>query len=101
MAKYKKPLHPDAPLLLNNHRRPITRREMIAQGFKLGSGTLIGGSLFSILTQPGYAAEVGLSADIAAVRDACGIAAQGAGKIPFICFDLAGGANFAGSNVLI
>ena len=26
---------------------------------------------------------------------------QGAGKIPFICFDLAGGANIAGSNVLV
>ncbi|HTF98921.1 MAG TPA: hypothetical protein VL995_22480 [Cellvibrio sp.] len=101
MAKYRKPLHPDAPLYLTNHRRPMTRREMIAQGFKLGSGTLVGGSLLSILTQPGYAAEVNLSADIAAVRDQCGIAAQGAGKIPFICFDLAGGANFAGSNVLI
>ena len=25
----------------------------------------------------------------------------GAGKIPFICFDLAGGANIAGSNVLV
>lgn len=101
MAKFKQPLHPDAPLRLNNHRRPVTRRELIAQGFKLGSGTLIGGSLMSILTNPAYGAEVELSADIAAVRDACGIAAQGAGKIPFICFDLAGGANFAGSNVLI
>lgn len=101
MAKYKKPLHPDAPLLLNNHRRPVTRRELIAQGFKLGSGTLIGGSLMSILTNPAYGADVSLSPDIAAVRDACGIAAQGAGKIPFICFDLAGGANFAGSNVLV
>lgn len=101
MAKSRKPLHPDAPLRLNNHHRPVTRRELIAQGFKLGSGTLIGGSLMSILTQPGYAAEVNLSADIAAVRDQCGIAAQGAGKIPFICFDLAGGANFAGSNVLV
>lgn len=101
MAKYKKPLHPDAPLLLNNHRLPVTRRELIAQGFKLGSGTLIGGSLMSILTNPAYGADVSLSPDIAAVRDACGIAAQGAGKIPFICFDLAGGANFAGSNVLV
>jgi hypothetical protein len=101
MAKFKKPLHPDAPLYLNNHRRPVTRRELIAQGFKMGSGTLIGGSLLGILTQPGYAAEVDLSADIALVRDQCGIAAQGAGKIPFICFDLAGGANFAGSNVLV
>ncbi|NND64379.1 MAG: general secretion pathway protein GspF, partial [Gammaproteobacteria bacterium] len=32
---------------------------------------------------------------------ACGIAQAGAGKIPFICFDLAGGANIAGSNVLV
>jgi hypothetical protein len=101
MAKYKAPLHPDAPLYLNNHRRPVTRRELIAQGFKMGTGTLIGGSLFSLLTNPAAAAEVALSGDIAAVRDACGIAAQGAGKIPFICFDLAGGANFAGSNILV
>jgi hypothetical protein len=101
MAKHNAPLHPDAPLYLNNHRRPVTRRELIAQGFKLGAGTLVGGPLMSILTNPALAAEVELSSDIAAVRDACGIAAQGAGKIPFICFDLAGGANFAGSNVLV
>ena len=31
----------------------------------------------------------------------CGVGNQGAGKIPFICFDLAGGGNTAGSNVLI
>jgi hypothetical protein len=31
----------------------------------------------------------------------CGIATQGAGKIPFICIDLAGGSNQAGSNVLV
>ena len=42
-----------------------------------------------------------LSPDLEALRSQCGIAVQGAGKIPFICFDLAGGANMAGSNVLI
>jgi hypothetical protein len=31
----------------------------------------------------------------------CGISAGGAGKIPFLCFDLAGGASVAGSNVLV
>jgi hypothetical protein len=98
MAKHKQPLHPDAPLLLNSHSRPVTRREMIAQGFKLGTGTVIGGSLLGMLSHPAYAE---LSADLQAARAACGIAAQGAGKIPFICFDLAGGANFAGSNVLV
>jgi hypothetical protein len=102
MAKFKAPLHPDAPLYLNNHSRPVSRRELISQGFKMGTGTLIGGSLLGgLLANSASAAEVALSSDIAAVRDACGIAAQGAGKIPFICFDLAGGANFSGSNVLI
>ena len=36
MAKSRKPLHPDAPLRLNNHHRPVTRRELIAQGFMTG-----------------------------------------------------------------
>lgn len=98
MAKYKQPLHPDAPLLLNNHSRPVSRRELIAQGFKLGTGTVIGGSLLGIMANPAFAT---LSQDLQDARALCGIAAQGAGKIPFICFDLAGGANFAGSNVLI
>ena len=34
------------------------------------------------------------------LTNACGIS-NGAGKIPFICFDLAGGGNIAGSNVLV
>jgi len=32
---------------------------------------------------------------------ALGITSVGAGKVPFICFDLAGGANISGSNVLV
>jgi hypothetical protein len=35
------------------------------------------------------------------LKTACGIRSLGAGKIPFICFDLAGGANISGSNVLV
>ena len=45
-------------------------------------------------------AAAALSADIQALKASCGIKSLGAGKIPFICFDLAGGANIAGSNVL-
>ncbi len=96
----KTTLHPDAPLLLNNHRRPVTRRELVSQGFRAGTATVLGGSIFSLFANP-REAEAALSADLIAMRSACGIAAQGAGKIPFICFDLAGGANIAGSNVLI
>ena len=100
MTSKKPPLHPDAPLKLNNHSRPVTRRELVSQGFRAGTATVLGGSIFSLFANP-REAEAALSADLIAMRSACGIAAQGAGKIPFICFDLAGGANIAGSNVLI
>lgn len=99
MAKYKAPLHPDAPLLLNDHRRPVTRRELISQGFKAGVGTVIGGSFINMLANPNVFGA--LSADMILARTECGIASQGAGKIPFICFDLSGGANLVGSNVLV
>ncbi|WP_339899653.1 hypothetical protein [uncultured Gilvimarinus sp.] len=98
MSKYRAPLHPDAPLKLNSHHRPISRRDLIAQGFRTGGATLTGASLLTLLAGNANAA---LSPDINAMRQACGIASQGAGKIPFICFDLAGGANIAGSNVLV
>jgi len=98
MSKYRAPLHPDAPLKLNSHRRPVTRRELIAQGFRTGGATLAGASMLSLLAGNSHGA---LSPDINAMRQTCGIASQGAGKIPFICFDLAGGASIAGSNVLI
>ena len=98
MARNKAPLHPDAPLLLNDHSRPMTRRELISQGFMAGTATVVGGSMFSLFAPSALAA---LSQDIVDKRTACGIHSSGAGKIPFICFDLAGGANIAGSNVVI
>jgi len=85
--------HPD-------HRRPITRRDFIGQGFLAGSAAVIGGGLLSLFADP-RAAWAALSPDLDGLRNACGINVLGAGKIPFICFDLAGGANMAGSNVLV
>lgn len=100
MFKRRKPLLPDDPLRLNNHGRPITRRDFIAQGFMTGAATLMGGSVMGLFANP-RAAYAALSSDISTLRDSCGIVTAGAGKIPFICFDLAGGANIAGSNVLV
>ena len=100
MLRRKKIFTPNEPLFHPDHRRPITRREMIAQGFKAGAGTVMGASLFSMFANPRNA-YAQLADDVAAIRDACGISTAGAGKIPFICFDLAGGANIAGSNVLV
>lgn len=100
MARSRKALHPDAPMFHNNHSRPVSRRDFLAQGFSAGVGTLLAGSAMSLFSNPrqAYAA---LSPDLEALKTSCGIATQGAGKIPFICFDLAGGANIAGSNVLV
>lgn len=100
--KNKHPLHPDAPLLLNDHARPVTRRELISQGFKMGTATVMTSSAFGFFAHASSAQEA--EDNWETVQDAlanCGINANGGGKIPFICFDLAGGANIAGSNVLI
>jgi hypothetical protein len=88
------------PLAHAAHGRPRTRREFIAQGFMTGAASVFGGSVFSLFANP-QQAMAALSSDVATLRDSCGIAIQGAGKIPFIAFDLAGGANIAGSNVLV
>ncbi len=94
-----KALSLNAPLRHANHSRPLTRREFIAQGFATGAATIMGGSLLNgMMSSP---ASATLSADLEALKASCGIATQGAGKIPFICFDLAGGANISGSNVLV
>ncbi len=85
--------HPD-------HQRPVTRRDFIGQGFMAGTASVLGGGLLSLFADPRKAWAT-LSSDLDPLRSACGINVLGAGKIPFICFDLAGGANTAGSNVLV
>ena len=79
------------PLRVEGHGRPVTRREFLAQGFLTGSAAV---------TLPGI---LGLFANarVANAQGACGVGFGGPQKIPFIGFDLAGGANIAGSNVLV
>jgi len=99
MAKNKnRTLHPDEPLLHADHPRPVTRREFISQGFVAGAGAVVGPSLLGMLGMGD--AKAALSQDMVDLKGICNIV-PGADKIPFICFDLAGGANFAGSNVLV
>ncbi len=103
MAK-KKPvnLDPDAPLLHADHPRPVTRRDFLRQGFISGTGLVLGGGVLSLFANP-RAAQAALSADIEAMANSagCPVNTFTGGKIPFIAFDLAGGANIAGSNVLV
>ena len=91
----------DDPLRHEGHARPRTRRQFLSQGFIAGAATTIGGA--SITLGSGRDAHATFLdpalADI--VRNQCGVSVNGAGKIPFICFDLAGGSSSAGSNVLV
>src|ERR1700722_262323 len=99
MSKRTKALGIHDPLRHQEHPRPRTRREFLAQSFITGSATVIGPSLLAMLAAP-RTARATLAGDIQSLLAPCSIT-TGAGKIPFICFDLAGGGNIAGSNVLV
>jgi hypothetical protein len=92
----------DEPLKHAAHKKPVTRRDFLAQGFLTGAATIVAPSFLAALLKP-RRANAALSDDIEHIaRSATGCnIQQGAGLIPFICFDLAGGANIAGSNVLV
>lgn len=90
----KQQLDFDTPLHLENHKRPVTRRDFISQGLVAGGAAVVAPALLGFLGPKAYAAVT--EAD-------CGIVggAGGNGKVPFIAVDLSGGANIAGSNVLV
>src|SRR5579883_261068 len=103
----KKPPRPHAPgepLRHENHPRPVTRRELLSAGFMGASGLIMGPAWLGSLLKSGNAnAAIALDSDIqglATDKSQCNIS-QGAGLIPFICFDLAGGANLVGSEVIV
>jgi hypothetical protein len=98
MVKKSKALGLHEPLRHTDHARPRTRREFVAQSFMTGAATVIGPSLLGALAP--RSARATLAPDIQALVPSCNIT-SGAGTIPFICFDLAGGGNIAGSNVLV
>jgi hypothetical protein len=101
MAKKRNARHWDEPQYHADHPRPVTRRQFVAQGFMTGAAYTTGSGLLSMFTNP-RDAMAALSGDLSSqMQDPCKIAGNGANKIPFICFDLAGGANIAGSNVLV
>ena len=103
--KVPKGLGRHEPLRHPDHPRPTSRREFISQGFMAGGASVILPSVFSLMANPKLAeaqscgTSTTLACDIQAAVQSCGITA-GAGMIPFICFDLSGGGNIAGSNVL-
>ena len=72
------------------HGRPVTRREFLGRGLIAGTSTVLLPSLGTMVNRAHAACEI--SADDGLL---------GAGKIPFLAIDMGGGANIAGSNVMV
>lgn len=81
------------PFKYGNHRRPVTRREFLGQGFITGAATIAAPSLLGLIA-PEARAQVVANPD-------CGIGGLLGNRLPFIVFDLGGGASTCGSNVLV
>ncbi len=91
----------DEPILhRDGHKLPVSRRDFISAGMMTGPAVVAATGLLGLIANPRLA-RAALSSDLGSLTNACGIATVGAGKIPFICFDLAGGANLNGSEILI
>src|SRR5262245_21117902 len=90
----------DEPIRHENHKAPVTRRDFIAQGLRTGPAVLAAPAALAMLMNARKAGAMSPDLEAMLLPAACNIQA-GAGKVPFICFDLAGGANLNGSEILI
>jgi hypothetical protein len=89
------------PILHTDHPRPVSRRDFISTGIMTGPAVVAAGSMLTMLARS-KSARAALSDEMNALRGQTACNIQGAGtNIPFICFDLAGGANLVGSEMLI
>ena len=89
------------PILHSDHRKPVTRRELLGAGLKTAPALVIGPAWLGAMLKPNKA-NAALAADIQALLGTgqCNVATNATG-IPVICFDLAGGANLVGSEVIV
>jgi len=71
------------------HGLPVTRRDFLGRGLISGMGLVFAPTLSTLLARQAHA-ECDLTTLV-----------QGAGKIPFISIDQGGGANIAGSNIMV
>lgn len=85
--------HHNGPFYHENHKRPVSRRELLGQGFLTATSTVMMPSLLSMLfARQAYARDLVCTAPVASST---------ARNVPFLIFDLAGGGNIPGSNVIV
>lgn len=80
------------PLLHENHKKPTTRRDFLAQGLIAGTGMVFTPSLLGLLEGKAYGADCGGGA-------AAGDSPVNAMRV--LSFEAAGGMNIAGSNFMV
>ncbi|MEJ0034544.1 MAG: hypothetical protein WDO68_00430 [Gammaproteobacteria bacterium] len=95
----------DEPMLHGDHSRPVTRRDFVSAGLIKGPAVVAATGLFGMLMRSGKLTAAQASSMSQAMQNLtkpanCHVV-PGKNKIPFICFDLAGGANLNGSEILI
>ena len=92
---------PGEPLLYADHKRPVTRREMIAAGLMTGPAVVMAPAWLATVLKP-TKANAALANDISALLAGtqCNVPTAATG-VPVICFDLGGGANMVGSEVIV
>lgn len=74
-----------------SHKKPVSRRDFLAQGLGVtGTAILMMPTLQHLLAKKAIAAAMDCSTVLSAST-----------RVPFLCFDLAGGGNIAGSNVIV
>ncbi|MBV9345610.1 MAG: general secretion pathway protein GspF [Gammaproteobacteria bacterium] len=100
--KPPRPHKPGEPLLFDNHPLPVTRRDFIAAGLISGPAVVIGPAWLGSLLKASRGDAASLSPDLQALLGSgqCNVPTSSSG-VPFICFDLAGGANLVGSEVIV
>jgi hypothetical protein len=104
--KPPKPTPPGTPFRHENHPRPVSRRDFLATGFLGAQGMVIGpawlGALLKAQNARAGNCPAGLDTDMCQLtaQSQCNVPPPGGG-LPFICFDLAGGANLVGSEALV
>lgn len=84
----------NGPVKIQNHL-PISRRDFLSKGFIAGMGYALAPTLLDMILQRHHSLAFGQTG-----ADCGGIPALNL-KIPVIIFDLSGGSNIAGSNVIV
>src|SRR5437879_13809652 len=102
----KKPARPLAlgePLLHQSHKRPVTRRDFVSAGLLSAPAVVMAPAWLAAVLRSGNANALSTDMQALLAANQCNVPSAAAviSGVPFICFDLAGGANLVGSEVTV